>query len=178
MQHLEILAKAIRYQKIASDNAFTLLSIFQDSSEQMLKTTLESSLIPQQSKEGCLTWSSNYRQATETIKDFVDKGYEEAEQLFKQPGKPVQKPKAAPMAKSTPKAPAQKAKPKAAARKTTTAKKTVTPAAKPVAQKTAPNAAAEKVEVKAEKQETSTPKQAAPPKPEAQKPQESAPARK
>jgi hypothetical protein len=83
MQNQEMLSKAIRYQKAASDNAFNIISIFQKSGEQMLKTTLDQySWIPEKGKKDYLSWSRNYLQITEKMKAYIDKGYEEAERLF------------------------------------------------------------------------------------------------
>ncbi len=83
MQQRETLSKAIRYQKAASDNAFSIISIFQTSGEQMLKTTLDQcSWIPEKGKNDYLSWSQNYVQMTEKMKSYIDKGYEEAERLF------------------------------------------------------------------------------------------------
>jgi hypothetical protein len=85
MQNQEMLSKAIRYQKAASDNAFNIISAIQKSGEQMLKTTLDQySWIPEKGKKDYLSWSQNYLQITEKMKAYIDKGYEEAERLFVQ----------------------------------------------------------------------------------------------
>jgi hypothetical protein len=91
MQNQEMLSKAIRYQKAASDNAFNIISAIQKSGEQMLKTTLDQySWIPEKGKKDYLSWSQNYLQITEKMKAYIDKGYEEAERLFVLPDKKVQ----------------------------------------------------------------------------------------
>jgi hypothetical protein len=103
MQNQEMLSKAIRYQRAASDNAFNIVSIFQKSGEQMLKTTLDQySWIPEKGKKDYLSWSRNYLQITEKMKAYIDKGYEEAERLFvrrdnEQPVMTAQEQKGAPV---------------------------------------------------------------------------------
>jgi hypothetical protein len=83
MDNTAFISKAIRYQKTASDQVFQLMSFYQSSSEQLLQKTLEQiTWLPGISKESCLSWSSSYQESTNRLKDMVDTGFEQVEQVF------------------------------------------------------------------------------------------------
>lgn len=118
MQQRETLSKAIRYQKTASDNAFSIISILQNSGEQMLKTTLDQcTWIPEKGRKDYLTWSRNYLQMTEKMKSYIDKGYEEAERLFVRAEKTAPVPKEPPVQQKASPTPPAASKQSAAASK-------------------------------------------------------------
>jgi hypothetical protein len=103
MEQWEMLSKVIRYQKAVTDNAFTIISIFQNSGEQVLKTALDQqSLVPDQGKKVFLSWSNNYLQITTNIKAFFNKSYEEAERFIEQSGKIAQEQKEPPAQQAPP----------------------------------------------------------------------------
>jgi hypothetical protein len=175
MQQWEMLSKAIRYQKAASDNAFSIISIFQNSGERMLRKTLDQySWIPEKGKKDCLSWSNNYLQVTAKMKAYVDKGYEEAERLFER--KAAREQKQTPAQHKDTQASAQAPKQTAATLKTAAAKRKGGQTSRFPAQKAA--ATAEKVSEKtasvAVKGETAVSEKASSPK-EEEKPQEKTP---
>lgn len=103
MEQWEMLSKVIRYQKAVTDNAFSIISIFQNSGEQILKTALDQqSWIPDQEKKDFLSWSNNSLQITTNMKTFFNKSYEEVERFIEQPGKTAQKQKEPPAQKAPP----------------------------------------------------------------------------
>jgi hypothetical protein len=94
MEQWEILSKIIRYQKAVTDNAFAIISIFQTGGEKMLRTTLDQqNWIPEKERKDFLSWSTNYQQITRQMKDFINKGYEEAERLVPRRKKSTQEPR-------------------------------------------------------------------------------------
>jgi hypothetical protein len=94
MEQWEILSKIIRYQKAVTDNAFAIISIFQTGGEKMLRTTLDQqNWIPEKERKDFLSWSTNYQQITRQMKDFINKGYEEAERLVPLRKKSTQEPR-------------------------------------------------------------------------------------
>jgi hypothetical protein len=116
MEQWEMLSKVIRYQKAVTDSAFTIISIFQNSGEQVLKTALDQqSWIPDQEKKDFLIWSNNYLQITTNMKAFFNKSYEEAERFMEQPGKTAreqQEPPAQQEPSAQQKSPEEKSSPK------------------------------------------------------------------
>ncbi|MCP4341586.1 MAG: hypothetical protein GY799_22580 [Desulfobulbaceae bacterium] len=86
MDNTAFMSKAIRYQKTAADQVFELMSLYQSSSEELLKKTLEQfTWLPGISKESYLSWNSSYQESTNRLKDMVDTGFEQVEQVFASP---------------------------------------------------------------------------------------------
>lgn len=104
MEQWEMLSKVIRYQKAVTDNAFTIISIFQNSGEQVLKTALDQqSWIPDKGRKDFLSWSNNYLQITTNMKTFFNKSYEEFERFVEQPAaKTAREPKEPPAQQAPP----------------------------------------------------------------------------
>lgn len=90
MDSTSYVSEAIRYQKIASDQFFQLMSYCQNSSEELLQKTLDQCIwLPGDSKESCLDWSASCRETTKFLQEIVDSGFEQAEQIFVYPAKKV-----------------------------------------------------------------------------------------
>ncbi len=96
MDQKTLIGQAIRYQKVITESSFSLLSVVQHSSTEMLKQSLDYySWLPASSKKDCLFWSQRCIQATEQLRSMLEKGFDEAEkQLSASSFEPV-KPKSA-----------------------------------------------------------------------------------
>ena len=88
MDSTSYVSEAIRYQKIASDQFFQLMSYCQNNSEELLQKTLDQCIwLPGDSKESCLDWSASCRETTKFLQEIVDSGFEQVEQIFVYPAK-------------------------------------------------------------------------------------------
>lgn len=88
MDSTSYVSEAIRYQKIASDQFFQLMSYYQKNSEELLQNTLDQcAWLPGGSKESCLDWSVSCRETTKFLQEIVDSGFEQVEQIFVYPAK-------------------------------------------------------------------------------------------
>ena len=150
MQRKADLSKTLRYQKTACDNAFSIFTAMQQSSNDMLRQTLDMcGWIGEKEKKTYLFLTEGAITATENLKILIDNGYEEAERHFSNYSD--KKPAGKTTSKATPKktksaAPAATAKNQTTTRKTTAgAKKTPVAGAAPkkTTQKTTPKPEAE-----------------------------------
>lgn len=80
MTRWPLLTQAIRYQKTAVDNAFSLCSAMQLNGQDMLENSLQQyPWLPENEKRGYLTWASECIQATDVLKYMIDRGFLEVE---------------------------------------------------------------------------------------------------
>jgi hypothetical protein len=97
MTRWALFARAIRYQKTATDNAFSVLSAVQHGSEEMLKDSLKyCSWMPESGKKSCLSYTDEYIQATERIRSMVNEGFDQVENSFSGSDTPQAKPTSPP----------------------------------------------------------------------------------
>lgn len=102
---------ALKYQKAAADNAFDLLTVVQNSTDQMVTNTMDHlSWMPSYGKEGYKIWFNSFQSTTTSLKELIDQSISSVEDtLSPAPEKPVQatvaKPRttAKPKPKATPK---------------------------------------------------------------------------
>lgn len=83
MTDLTLFARAIRYQRIATENAFSVLSAVQHGSEDLLRNSLKyHTCIPEDGKKSCLRYADKCTQATETLRFLISKGFDQFEKNF------------------------------------------------------------------------------------------------
>lgn len=154
MENKALISSAIQYQKTASDNMFSILATLQNGGEKMIEETLDKCFwFPETGKEGLVSWYDTCAKTTDSFKQMIDQGYEEAQKFFESfnvepqtqekpvnpAAQPIKKAKAAAVRKR------QSAKPKPAGpRKTAAVKKTATSKTAPVATETASKSSAAK----------------------------------
>lgn len=120
MDQKTLIGQAIRYQKVITESSFSLFSVVQHSSTEMLKQSLDYySWLPASSKKDCLFWSQRCIQATEQLRSMLEKGFDEAEKQLSassfdpvkpksasEPSSSARRPVKAPVRKPTPPEPA------------------------------------------------------------------------
>lgn len=126
MDNKAFISRAIRYQKAASDNMFSILTTLQSGGEKMVEETLnQCTWFPESGRKGLVFWYDTCTQTRSNLKQMIDQSYEEVQKYFDIPEAPAPSvEKTGQSAVSTAKkaaAPAarkkQPAKPKAAASK-------------------------------------------------------------
>jgi hypothetical protein len=119
-------SKALDYQKAATDNAFTILTILQSSTEQIVTKTMDN--IPWLSaygKEGCHIWFNSCKSTTDNLKEAIDKGFTSAESTLVKPApKTLKKAPVVKAAPATKRKTTAKSKPKSTAASKVTEVKT------------------------------------------------------
>lgn len=80
MDNNHLIRQAIRYQKVATENAFTLYSVLQKSSCEILQQTLnQCSWLPESSTKSVLRFNDECNTISTQLKTLMTDGYEQAE---------------------------------------------------------------------------------------------------
>ncbi len=80
--------QAVQYQKVVTDNTFEIISVFQNSSNELLQQSLEQcSWLPEQNRQDYSQWVSGCFTAADYLKKLIDGGYRQLEQQYSSQGK-------------------------------------------------------------------------------------------
>lgn len=82
MYDRQLYAKVVRFQRTAVDNTFAILTSLQGYGEKLLKKSLEQNpWLPENSKSTCVGLSDTCMHGSNTLRKFIDQGFDEMERL-------------------------------------------------------------------------------------------------
>ena len=83
MTELNVMCEAVRYQKTITDSTFEILSLLQNSSNEVLQQSLEQcSWLPEETRRNYNQWINCCRSASDDLKKNVDGCYQSLEEII------------------------------------------------------------------------------------------------
>ncbi len=86
MEQKQIFKQMVEFNKMAFDNTFNAMTMFQEQVEKMTSAVLmQSAWLPEEGRKAIDEWIKNYKRGREDFKRAVDEGFDKWESLFSAP---------------------------------------------------------------------------------------------
>lgn len=84
MEQTQVFKQMLEFNRLAFNNTFNAIIMFQEQMEKMASTMLgQSAWMPEESRKAVDEWLKSYKRGREDFKKVVDQGFDRMESFFK-----------------------------------------------------------------------------------------------